>query len=336
MARAARGWQRTLAHALSGGPDPAKQDAVWATLQAYVAMWGEQVDVHSPRIREVVLATEPTLTDATMRACVRAALADASPDELVQAQVVRWRRTWTALRTWFVDGSGGGQARRLRRQLRDVVAPWARNMHLLMNTGGSVTRRNEMIQLAAAVERAEDDDCALRIWDTAVGGFAARHLLVAAPDAALGSGAGEAVQSWWDAEPAPVTTRFRAQGPRAVVGRRLRMSDFRTGREAARQARAAADAARRGAEASLRQRSGSRFSDWGPLGDAELDLLLDLVGAARRSGGAPATGKLVATSGDGRWRVSLTAPDGPGRTARLRSPSGDLVAIDWWFELEPA
>jgi hypothetical protein len=110
MARAARGWQRTLAHALSGGPDPAEQDAVWATLQAYVAMWGEQVDVYSPRIREVVVETEPELTAAAMRACVRAALAEASPDELVEAQVLRWHRTWTALRTWFVDG--GGQARR--------------------------------------------------------------------------------------------------------------------------------------------------------------------------------------------------------------------------------
>jgi uncharacterized protein DUF2397 len=32
MAKAARSWQRTLAHALSGGPDPAKQQLPWNTL----------------------------------------------------------------------------------------------------------------------------------------------------------------------------------------------------------------------------------------------------------------------------------------------------------------
>ena len=54
MALAARTWQRGLAHALSGGPDPEKQDVLWRTLQAYVGMWGEQVDVHTPRIATVI------------------------------------------------------------------------------------------------------------------------------------------------------------------------------------------------------------------------------------------------------------------------------------------
>jgi hypothetical protein len=48
MANSARRWQWGLAHALSGGSDEAKQDLLWRTLQAYVAMWVEQVDVNSP------------------------------------------------------------------------------------------------------------------------------------------------------------------------------------------------------------------------------------------------------------------------------------------------
>jgi hypothetical protein len=64
MARAAQSWQRTLAHALSGGPDPVKQELLWQTLRSYVGMWGEQVDVYSPRISELIVELYPALTVA--------------------------------------------------------------------------------------------------------------------------------------------------------------------------------------------------------------------------------------------------------------------------------
>jgi len=63
MAVAARGWQRNLAHALSGAPDPDKQDALWQTLQSYIGAWGEQVDGHSPRIRDLLADLTPELTE---------------------------------------------------------------------------------------------------------------------------------------------------------------------------------------------------------------------------------------------------------------------------------
>lgn len=119
-------------------------------------MWGEQVDVHTPRIAALVGELTPALTDQVWRACVRAALADDAAEEIVAAQATRWSRTWTALGGWFTGSDG--QARRLRRQLRDLVAPWARNMHILMDTGGAVTRRAELLRLARAIERAPDDD----------------------------------------------------------------------------------------------------------------------------------------------------------------------------------
>lgn len=144
MATAARTWQRGLAHALSGGPDPDKQEVLWHTLRSYIGMWGEQVDVHSPRIAVLMTELAPMLSDPVWRACCRAALEDAD-DEQVGLQAQRWQRTWLALTTWF-EGSEG-QARRLRRQLRDLVAPWARNMHILMDTGGTVTRRAELLRL---------------------------------------------------------------------------------------------------------------------------------------------------------------------------------------------
>ena len=321
MATAARTWQRSLAHALSGGPDQDKQEVLWRTLRSYIGMWGEQVDVHSPRIAAVMMESAPTLTDSVWRACCRAALEDADDDQ-VAVQAERWQRTWSALTAWF-EGSEG-QARRLRRQLRDLVTPWARNMHILMDTGGTVTRRAELLRLARAIERAPDDDSAWRLWDTATGLFAARHLLLPS------DAADDHTRSWAEAPPAPVTARFREHGVRAAVGRRPQSPDYSTGRAAARRARAAALAARAEAETALRRRSGTRFDGWEPLSEAELDLLLEFLGVARADDGIVRTG----VTGDGRWRVTLSAPTNGPTTVSLLSPRGRLAAVNWQFELE--
>lgn len=320
MATAARTWQRGLAHALSGGPDPDKQEVLWRTLRSYIGMWGEQVDVHSPRIASLMTELTPTLTEPAWRACCRAALDDADDDQ-VALQAERWQQTWSALMAWF-EGSEG-QARRLRRQLRDLVAPWARNMHILMDTGGTVTRRAELVRLARAIERASDDDTAWRLWDTATGLFAARHLLLPS------DAADDHTRSWTEAPPAPVTARFREHGVRAAVGRRPRSPDYSKGRAVARRVRAAALAARADAEAALRQRSGTWLARWESLSEAELDLLLEFFSVVRTDG-TVRTG----VTGDGRWRVTLTSPtDGPS-TVSLPSPRGRLATVNWRFDLE--
>lgn len=324
MAVAARTWQRSLAHALSGGPDPDKQEVLWRTLHSYIGMWGEQVDVHSPRIATLIGELTPVLSDAVWRACVRGALSNEAVDDIIAAQAARWAHTWTALSGWFAGAEG--QARRLRRQLRDLVAPWARNMHILMDTGGAVTRRAELLRLARAIERAPDDDVAWQMWDTAVGLFPARHLLLAA------DAADDHTRNWADAPAAPVTARFREHGAKAAVGRRARALDYSAGRTAARRARMATLAARAAAEASLRTRSGTRLSEWGSLSEPELDLLLELLGVARRREGA--AGRSGVTP-DGRWQVTLTPPDDGRGTASLVSPQGRLVAVNWRFDLEP-
>lgn len=325
MAKAARTWQRTLAHALSGGPDPAKQELLWTTLHSYVTAWGEQVDVHSPAIAASIAALTEELTDQVWMAAARSSMSDDVGEDVVAAHVQRWKHTWEALSAWFAGPQG--QARRLRRQLRDLVAPWARNMHILMDTGGAVTRRAELLQLAIAVERAPDDESAWRMWDTAIGAFSARHLLL--PSAA----ADEHVLPWRTAPSAPVTARFREQGTRAAVGRRAQAPDYAAGREAARRARAAALAARRAAEATLRQRSGTRLATWCEISDAELSLLLELVGTARQ--GVVREDGWESVTTDGRWRVRLVPPVSAEDTALVATPGGRLVIADWQFILEP-
>jgi hypothetical protein len=164
------------------------------------------------------------------------------------------------------------------------------------------------------------------MWDTAVGIFGARHLLLPA------DATDDHSRPWADAPAAPVTARFREQGVKAAVGRRGRALDYSAGRAAARRARAAALAARADAEASLRVRSGSTLSDWDPLSGPELELLLDLLGVARRDGtGTSRSG----VTGDGRWRVTLTPPDGGPATTTVHGPDGRLATVNWRFELEP-
>jgi len=323
MATAARGWQRGLAHALSGGPDEAKQDMLWRTLQAYVSMWGEQVDVNSPRIAELVEELTPLLSPSMWRACVRAALADEVPESLVDSQVERWTHTWTALVAWFAWPAG--QARRLRRQLRDLVAPWARNMYILMDSSGSVTRRPELLHLAAALEQAPSDQEAWRIWHTAAGAFSARHLQLPAdsPD--------DSALPWAEAPAAPVTARYRRQGARAAVGRRPMTPNYEDGKAAAARARRAARAERSEAAVSLGKRTGTRIASWESLSRAEFELLLDLVGAVRRTG-RTVDGRRTAVSPDGQWEVSLTVEQGAG-SAVLKTEDGGFVTRDWTFEM---
>lgn len=328
MATAARTWQRGLAHAMSGGPDPDKQTLLWRTLQAYVGMWGEQVDVHSPRISDLMSELTAVLSEEVWQVCARSAMADDAPDEMVHTQARRWAHTWEALGSWF--GGADGQARRLRRQLRDLVAPWARNMHILMDTGGAITRRAELLRLAAAIEQAPDERTAWRIWDTAVGGFSARHLLLPADSADDHS------LPWATAPAAPVTARFREHGAKAAVGRRTKMPNYAKGRAAARQARMAALAVRGEAEVALRQRSGTQLGSWGEVANAELDLLLEYIGTVWRAGaGAGPNEPRSSVTGDGRWLITLHPPDRAGDTTTLSSPSGALATLNWRFEMAP-
>ncbi|MCA1481396.1 DUF2397 family protein, partial [Bradyrhizobium sp. NBAIM08] len=139
-----------------------------------------------------------------------------------------------------------------------------------------VSRKADLVRLAHAIEAAPDAGQAWQVWTAATSLFAARHLRVGAPDPDR-----PLQTSVWEAAPAAVSSRLRAQGQRSLLGAAPRMPDMGAARAAARQlaARDRADLAR--AEAALAERSGTELSNWSPLTSIEARLFLELLSSAR-------------------------------------------------------
>lgn len=73
-------------------------------------------------------------------------------EDVVSAIVAGHRDLAATLRGWF--GERDAQSGRLRRQVRDAVTPLLRGSRALLASGGSVTRRAELMRVAVAIEAA--------------------------------------------------------------------------------------------------------------------------------------------------------------------------------------
>lgn len=323
MASAAGAWQAQLAAALAGAPDEGKLATLRSTVLAYVEVWGSGVDVHSPRIARSVEELRG-YDRATWRRLAMIRLGAEVPEDAIDAQATAHVTTLHTLGDWF--GGPDGQGRRLRRQVRDVIGDLVRGHRAMLHVGGAVTRRAELLRVAAAIERSRTDHEGWAVWCRCTGLFAARHLGVLAPDR---TDVGRHT-SWWDAPPAAVQARLRAQGHRALVGRPAQIRSTAAARARARHEAAARRRALVEAEAGIRRRSGLPLSAWGTLTGEEMDLLIDLLAAAR----GPAGGYREGPSADGRWLVRVTPARGP--SAVIGAPGGALVCADAVVEIAPA
>lgn len=325
MAEAAGSWQAQMAAALAGAPSVEKVETLRATLLAYVDVWGAGVDGHSPKIATHV-ETIRRLDRTEWRTLALARVTSEASDELLEAETDSHLATLDTLERWF-SGSNS-QGRKLRRQVRDAIGDLVRGHRTLLHVGGAVTRQAELLRVAAAIEASTDGDAGWDVWCRATGLFSCRHLAVAAPERAdVGSRT-----SLWNAPPAPVQARLRTHGPKALVGTPARIPDLSAARAAAR-ARAAEE--RRElleAEAGIRARSGTALSSWGSLTRAELDLLLEVLAAAKveQPGGVRA-GATV----DGRWNVRVR-PAAEAGSASINTGDGTLVCADVVVEVSPA
>lgn len=325
MAEAAAIWQSRLASALAGAPDQDKMRRLRETLMAYVNVWGAGVDTYSPRIRTAT-ARLRDITDDEWRVLTLAGLDADVAEETVQALVEAYRDSAETLHIWF--RARGGQAQRLRRQVRDTVTPLLRGSRALLATGGRVTRRAELLRIATAVERAPSDEEAWRLWCAATGLWSARHLpgIPAEP-------AAPARPSFWAAPAVPIDVTLRKKGAQSVKGRPAQLPDRREARRAARRSAEQGRWRSEAAERVVLARSGAHVAEWPPVETAEeAAIIWELVGAVLRCR-PDDTGVRLTYSRDGRWEVrAFPAP--PARpSAVIATPVGRLACENWRFEL---
>ena len=320
MSDAAVQWQTRLAVALGGSPTEEKTTRVLETILTYTDMWGAGIDAWSAPIAGHVAALRQ-IGDDRWRGMARVRLGTNASDALLDDAIREMKADVEVLADWF---SGAlPQSTRLRRQIRNAVAPVLRGHRALLAIGGTVSRKADLLRLADAIESAPDDASAWSVWCAATGLYSARHVCDDAPEIAQA-----ARVSIWDAEPVPISRRLRSQGARSLGGRAPGIVDRRAARL---QARRAADAARADLDRAARRlarRSGTALSQWEPLTEAEAELFLELVADARRFGadGRPDE----AHSADGRWTLRLSPLDG---SAVITTPGGRLVLPDAQVEV---
>jgi uncharacterized protein (TIGR02677 family) len=328
MAEAAAIWQSRMASALAGSPDEEKMRRLRETLMAYVTVWGAGVDTYSPRIRGA-LGKLGHATDDDWRAIALAGVDPDAAEEIVRAITQGHKDAAQTLETWFRPGPG--QAPRLRRQVRDAVTPLLRGSRALLATGGRVTRRAELLRIAAAIESAGTDEDAWRVWCATTGLWSARHLsgLPAEPDT-------PARTSFWEAPAVPVDVTLRKRGTQSVKGRPAHVPNHRAARHAARLAAEAQRAAAERAEQVIAGRSGAYLAEWPAIAsDAEAVIVWDLLTAVLRT--APDDrGIRTALTGDDRWIVMAYPAPATRPSAFLVTPDGSLACENWRIEVSRA
>ena len=315
MSEAATSWQNGLAVALGGPPSEEKVTRLLDTILTYADMWGAGVDAWSGPI-----ATQLPLlgkaTEAQWRAMALARLGTSAAETLIAAAAEEMRGDLDVLAAWFTGAKP--QATRLRRQIRDAVVPVLKGHRALLAIGGTVSRKADLLRLADALEAADTDEDAWRLWCHATGLHSARHVTDLAPEMTRGHHL-----STWEADPVPIARRLRTQGLRSTGGRAPNIVDRRAARAEARRRAQREQANLERAAASLASRSGTPLSAWAPLNADEADVLLHLLTEARRY--RPGGQSLEASSADGRWLLRLNPREG---SAVLNLPDGRLVVPD--------
>lgn len=312
MGAAASEWQSRLATALGGSPTEQRIQRLLETILAYVEAWGSGVDAWS----DAIVDTLPKLRgipDDAWRGMALARMGSEAAEATLQATVAELQNAVVTIDTWF--GGADPQARRLRRQIRDAVAPVLRSHRTLLAVGGTVSRKADLLRLASAMEKAPDPQEAWRLWRTATGLFPARHFTLTTPEVSNGHRI-----SVWEAPPAAISRRLRTLASRSLAGRPAQIVDNAAARAEARRLAIREQLDLERAAASLSARSGTTLSDWESLTATESTLLLDLVAADRNH--LAKDGSRSGVSVDGRWRVVLHPRPG---SAVLHTPDGRLV-----------
>ena len=139
--------------------------------------------------------------------------------------------------------------------------------------GTGLSRRDDLLRLAAIIDTCTDDEAASRIWAATFGAAPARHLALGIED---DDGRIPPTTSWWDAPPVDVPVSIREQGDRAARGRSARVPDPGLDRE---RLLAEADAEAAALRAAAAELAAAGRLDGARLSPAARDLLLDQLAA---------------------------------------------------------
>ncbi|MFI9765816.1 TIGR02677 family protein [Streptomyces sp. NPDC052415] len=317
--------------------DGAEYQGFKELLLDYVQAITEDVSFRAPRIAAHLRAIWPHLPALLSRIDAHAsglgALSDALPETRVQRSRGRELADWEGIRDWFADSDGhGSQVDQLRdATMRALQSLLANAKRMLRSASGEMSRRKDLLRLAAWFDAAEPDE-AHDIAIAAFGLYGARHLGVA-PDPDLSV---PAYVSWWNGPVVDVPVALRERGSRAPRGRSAAIEDHgEQKRRLMEQAREQA-AARHAAAAELRSASG-RFGQV-RLGSAAMRLLLELLTTALGNAQLHKDGDDfqlgTAQAADVDLGIRLTAWRTPGRHTLLRSVDGDLTADDLTLAVE--
>ncbi|WP_327699085.1 TIGR02677 family protein [Streptomyces sp. NBC_00459] len=317
--------------------DSAEYQGFKELLLDYVEAITEDVSFRAPRIAAHLDAVRPHLPGLLARIDAHAAGMGALADGLTETRVQRSRgrdiADWEGLREWFTDTGGhSSQVDQLRdATLRALQSLLANAKRMLRSASGEMSRRKDLLRLAAWFDAAEPDE-AHDLAVAAFGLYGARHLGVAPdPDRSV-----PAYVSWWTGPAVDVPVALRERGSRAPRGRAAATEDHSAQkRHLMEQARQQAEA-RQAAADELRSASG-RF-DSVRLGAPAMRLLLELLatalGNARLSKDARDFSLDRAQADDVDLDIRLTAWRTPGRSTVLRSVDGDLTADDLSLAVE--
>ncbi|GAB3687703.1 TIGR02677 family protein [Nocardiopsis oceani] len=253
------------------------------------------------------------------------------PPHLQEALAV-WRRRWEGLRSWFVsEPDRPAQSQRLRVSARSSIPQLLRVVSVIneRRTGRS-DRSADFRALARWFADAPDDDSRHRLWRTAFGLHASRHLTVDA--ATLDARDRDPVPPhtpWSEADPLTISPRLRRTGSYERRGRARKVVDRSEERRylaelARKQAREIA-----AARARLATDGTVRLSELGELDPVAFGLFLQLLGDALARWGHD-TRETFATSNDGTMEIHLSAlADGEeAGEATIRTPGGTFTGPD--------
>ncbi|WP_345961560.1 TIGR02677 family protein [Streptomyces sp. BRB040] len=320
--------------------DSAEYQGFKELLLDYVEAITEDVSFRAPRIAAHLDAVRPYLPALLARIDAHAtgigALTDGLPETRVQRSRGRDLADWEGLRAWFtVTGAHSSQVDQLRdATLRALQSLLANAKRMLRSASGELSRRKDLLRLAAWFDTAEPDE-AHDLVVAAFGLYGARHLGVAPhPDRSV-----PAHVSWWTGPVVDVPVALRERGSRTPRGRAAAAEDHSEQKlRLMEQARAQAEA-RQAAADELRSASG-RF-DQVRLGAPAMRLLLELLttalGNARLNKESAESADFLldgAHADDADLGIRLTAWRTPGRPTVLRSVDGDLTADDLTLAVE--